>query len=498
MPYKKDKLIYFGGILLIFVTGLLIRLYDITDAPLDFHPTRQLHSALMSRGMYYALGGGVDDPAWQKDIAIHQWKLEGVVEPPILECLVAFVYRMVGSVQLWVPRLFAIFFWMLAALGMLLVARKLFGNYGTLVAVVFFLFYPYAVVASRSFQPETLLVALLVFSAWSALQWHSKKSWKWAVVAGILAGMAVLIKAVAIFFLAGMWLSLILSVNPLKKILNNPQVWLIAVLSIFPYLCFLLYARLAVSGYEGQFNLRFFPQLWTQVGFYLRWLQTLRQAVGLEWLIMGLFGVWLIEEPHIRWMWVGLWFGYLLLGFTLSYHISTHDYYHLPTYLMISVGLGSLVNRLIRSVKNIPLTDVLLILSLSFISIVYIIDVRTALKRNDYSEEVTFWQELGSRLGQQVRVVALSQDYGYRLAYWGWISPLNWMSSDDINIRLAAGQKFDFDDYFDSLTQNKDYFLITDQEQLIQQPLLQQKLATGYSLIEKTDRYLLYDLRKTK
>jgi len=218
----------------------------------------------------------------------------------------------------------------------------------------------------------------------------------------------------------------------------------------------------------------------------------------LEWLIMGLFGVWLIEEPHIRWMWVGLWFGYLLLGFTLSYHISTHDYYHLPTYLMISVGLGSLANRLIKSIKNVPITNVLFILLLSFISIVYVIDVRTVLKRIDYSEEVAFWQELGSHLGQQVKVVALSEDYGYRLAYWGWISPLNWMSSEDINMRLAAGQKFDFNDYFASLTQNKDYFLITDQKELIQQPLLQQKLDAGYILIEKTDRYLLYDLRKEK
>ena len=498
MLLKKDKLIYLGGILVIFIAGLLIRLYDMTDAPLDFHPTRQLHSALMSRGMYYAVGGGENDPAWRRDVSIDQWKLEGVVEPPILEWLVAFVYRMVGSAQLWVPRLFAILFWMIAALGIWLVSRKIIDDYGALVAVAFFLFYPYGIIASRSFQPETLLVALLVFSAGSALQWHSKRSWEWAVVAGILAGMAVLIKTVAIFFLAGMWLCVLLSENPLKKIFQNPQVWLIALLSVFPYLCFLLYTRLAIPGYAGQFNLRFFPQLWTQVGFYLRWLQTLRQAVGLEWLILGLFGVWLIEEAHIRWMWLGLWLGYLLLGFVLSYHISTHDYYHLPTYLMVSVGLGSLANRLIRSLKNIPKTNVLFILLLSFISCVYIIDIRTALKRIDYSEEVAFWQQLGSRFDHHVRVVALSEDYGYRLAYWGWISPVNWMSSDDINMRLTAGQKFDFDEYFNSQVQDKDYFLITDQDELHRQPLLQQKLDTEYLLIEKTDRYLLYDLRKLK
>ena len=38
---------------LLFTFGLGIRLYDLTDLPLDFHPTRQLGSAVIARGMYY-------------------------------------------------------------------------------------------------------------------------------------------------------------------------------------------------------------------------------------------------------------------------------------------------------------------------------------------------------------------------------------------------------------------------------------------------------------
>jgi hypothetical protein len=43
------------GILLILVLGIALRLVDASDAPLDFHPTRQLHNLLVARSIYYQL-----------------------------------------------------------------------------------------------------------------------------------------------------------------------------------------------------------------------------------------------------------------------------------------------------------------------------------------------------------------------------------------------------------------------------------------------------------
>ena len=57
--------LWLGLALLAFLLGLAVRLYDLTDPPLDFHPTRQLHSALIARGMYYQ---NLDDiPDWQRE-----------------------------------------------------------------------------------------------------------------------------------------------------------------------------------------------------------------------------------------------------------------------------------------------------------------------------------------------------------------------------------------------------------------------------------------------
>ena len=43
-----------AALILLFGIGLSIRLFDLTNLPLDFHPTRQLVSIIKARGMYYA------------------------------------------------------------------------------------------------------------------------------------------------------------------------------------------------------------------------------------------------------------------------------------------------------------------------------------------------------------------------------------------------------------------------------------------------------------
>ncbi len=51
--FGEKKWLLWAAVLVIFTVGLAIRFYDLADAPLDFHPTRQLHSA--SDGTRYVL-----------------------------------------------------------------------------------------------------------------------------------------------------------------------------------------------------------------------------------------------------------------------------------------------------------------------------------------------------------------------------------------------------------------------------------------------------------
>ena len=151
--FASNKIVLWVSLAIIFGVGLAIRLYGLTDPPLDFQPTRQLHSALMARGMYYQNLSAI--PAWQRQMAVHQWKLEGLTEPPIMEHLVAFGYHLLGGVYLWVARLYSILFWMLGGIALFLLVRDISGSDGAIISLVYFLVLPYAAIASRAFIQDS-------------------------------------------------------------------------------------------------------------------------------------------------------------------------------------------------------------------------------------------------------------------------------------------------------------------------------------------------------
>ena len=118
-------------LVVLFVAGLGIRLYDLTDLPNDFYMVRQYHSLVIARGMYYAHLTTV--PAWQRSMAVAQWKGEGLIEPPIMESIVALTYNLTG-VQTWMGRLYASLFWLIGGFAIWLLAKEMSMRYGGIIA----------------------------------------------------------------------------------------------------------------------------------------------------------------------------------------------------------------------------------------------------------------------------------------------------------------------------------------------------------------------------
>ena len=52
---KPAKLIVFLFVLILILGGIAVRLIDLDDLPLDFAATRQLHSFIMARGLYFEM-----------------------------------------------------------------------------------------------------------------------------------------------------------------------------------------------------------------------------------------------------------------------------------------------------------------------------------------------------------------------------------------------------------------------------------------------------------
>lgn len=481
---------------LVFFFGLVGRFYDFEDPPLDFHATRQLHSMLIARGMYY--GNLEDAPEDKKTLAVSQWKAEGEIEPPVMERLSAWGYRLVGEDDLRVPRFLSIFFWTLGGVGLFLVSRDLIGAKGAVVGLAFYMVLPYTLYASRSFQPEPLMTGAIIWSWWAMVKWTKKRTWAASAAAGLISGLAIYIKLPAAFFILPAFVGLVLTSGKLKKVLTDPQVIVIAVLSVLPALIYHIDGFFISGTLQGQTSFRFFPNLLTDPFHYLSWKDMIDSTLGIEFFLVGVVGVLLIKDKPYRVMFISLFIGYFLYGSVFDYHIVTHSYYQIPLTPIVAVGLAAWGGALVERVKGRSLFTLAVLGGVLFFWMAYNFwDARMTLKHADYRDEAAFYTELGSEL-KDYSVVAITPNYGYRLGYWGWKQATNWKSVGDFVMREMAGMEIDRGEMLMDAIQGQDLFLITDFEEFDSQPEVKAFLWETYPVFDEGDGYLIFDLQNVK
>ena len=279
-------------------------------------------------------------PQWQREMAAEMKQFAGLIEPQILETLTARTYFWVGGEKLWVARLYSILFWMVGGLFLFRLNRKVNQTDGGVIALAYFLILPFGALASRSFQPDPLMTMLIILTWWGMLRWQAAPTWKNAVLAGLLGGIAILVKTTAVFFVGGAWVGLVLAGPGLKKAVRDRKVWIMGFLTILPYLLYFVYGVFISGALASQFEGRFFPNLWIDPVFYLQWNTMIASTAGFEWFWLALLCTFLIRGRAERGLFLGAWVGYFLYGMTFAYHISTHDYYQLPLLPLVADGPG--------------------------------------------------------------------------------------------------------------------------------------------------------------
>jgi len=510
VPFFSSRFSQIAALVLLLGLGLAIRLYDLTDLPLDFHPTRQLLSALKARGMYYQTL--TDIPADQRDFAIQQWKIRAAIEPELVERMVAFTYQFTGE-QLWVARVYSSVFWVIGAFFLFLLARQLTSADGALVTTAFYLFAPYAVSASRSFQPDPLMVMLIIIFWWAISKWSltlsfghpspsgrgaGVRAWTFAILAGLFGGFAIYVKFVAAFFVIGGGLGAALRRDSVLETLRRPQVYVMTVLGILPGAAYIIYG-VWVAGYLGQqFGGRFIPALFLSPSYYLGWIGMLNIVIGGMALMLGLIGLFFLENEKRRLLFA-LWAGYAFFGIYFNYHISSHDYYSLPLIPIVALSLAPLADWFFAQLAKLTATRLARIAAIGILVLglfASLWNIRGEMKRIDYRPEIQMWAEISEKISDK-NVVGLTQDYGSRLAYWGWRSITSWQTYGDLIYHDdLRGAQNDFEQQFDSIAVKKELFLVTDFDELDRQPLLKEKLSE-YPVFAEGDGYIIFNLVST-
>ena len=484
------------ALVLVFGAALAIRLYDLTDLPLDFHPTRQLVSFIKARGLYYETQpDGIS--TWQLETAIRMAKLKADVEPVVFEHLVAFMYRFTGE-QLWIARIYSSLFWLIGGVFLFMLAREFVSFEGALVATTYYLIFPYAIIGSRSFQPDPLMVMLTLAFWWTFARWIRFPLWINALLAGLFGGLAIFIKFSAAFFVIGGALGLALSRFTFRDLLRNAQVWVLAGLGALPASIYLIYGIFVRGDLASQFKGRFVPALLLSPYNYLQWETKANMAAGGIFVMLGLIGFFFIKDRHLRIFLYGLWGSYVLFGLFFDYHIATHDYYHLPFIPIVALSLAPLGDwffaRLTETtVQGWMKSAVYIILIYGLFSVIW--DVRNQMKAVDYRPEAAMWEQIGEQFDDGTRVIALTQDYGSRLQYWGWRTASTWPYVGDVGYANIRGGVFSFDDLFNKYSSKMRYFLVTDFDEFNRQPELKKRLVGSYPISSQGDGFLIFDLK---
>src|SRR3990172_2207331 len=185
-------------LVVLMLAGFGLRMIDLTDPPMDFHPTRQFRGAVVARSIYFQLSPSSDTNIQMQAVSMRNSVSE--LEPSILESVVAIAYWIAGGEYLWIARIIVSLIWVLAAIPLFNLIRSFTSPPAALLSVAYYLFLPFGVQASRSFQPDPLMVALLILGMYAAYRWSETRKWPWVFWTAFAMGFAILVKAFAAYF----------------------------------------------------------------------------------------------------------------------------------------------------------------------------------------------------------------------------------------------------------------------------------------------------------
>jgi len=489
-----------AALAILLLLGLAVRFDALGLPPIDFHPTRQLRSAMIARDFAIACGT-IDPTAEEKAATIASRAYFPPLEPPILEAVAAAGYGVLGGERLWLPRALSGIAWMLAGLALYRSLRAAGAGDGALVGLACHALLPFGVAASRSFQPDPTMTALGIASI---VLFHASatRNADRFVPACIVAGFAALVKPPAAIFCAAaaLWCFQRLRARPG----NGGRVAGVALMLLIPG-AYYGWMMATAPAFGEQAGGSFRPAFWIAPSFWEGWIQKAATTAGLPMLIVGGVGIAIAPRPA-RSLLLVLAAGYVAYGLCFSYHIHTHDYYHLPLLPLLAAGAAfaarpvgeSLASALATRPQRIAFAAAASAMLLVVAGVQHYrntVGIATRPARWDFAGEVARARRIGEIVGHGDRVLVLAPDYGATLRYYGNVGAMAWPTTEHAEAEGDAGD-------FESMRAREfarakpEFFVATDLADFAEQPELRAWLDEHGRKLEKTGEFVVYDLRE--
>lgn len=315
---------------LILVIGFLLRIYKI-DLPIaDHHSWRQADTAAVARNFikdgFDFLNPRVDNMApVSKEVAFNPERLF-YVEPPIYQAIIFVFYKFTGVTEV-VARGVSIFFSLGAIIFLFLLVKKLTNFRLALLSSFFMAVLPYSVYYSRVVMPESEMLFTSIAMLYFFYNWLEKDNLKNFSLAVFFTAWALVVKTFPFFL--GLPMFYLLWKKYSFSVVKQKKIWFFLILVLIPFVLWRLWIQKSPEGIPSflwLFNLndiRFRPA-------FFRWIFAERIGKlilgfwGLSFFSLGLVGRFAKKD--------GLFFHLWLLSFFIFVAVFasgnvTHDYY---------------------------------------------------------------------------------------------------------------------------------------------------------------------------
>lgn len=485
-------------IIILFVAAFGIRIFHINEPPLKFHPTRQYRSAIIARGYFFETQQSIPD--WERNVATTNKDAESILEPPIMELLALLGYRIAGGEYLWIPRMLSVLIWLGGGVFLYNLAQDLISRDGAIFSTAFYLFLPYGISVSRSFQPDPLMVFLFLASIFAISRYNLQPSRTRLIIAALFSASAIIVRPICLFVIFSVFILASISRQGTRKTITDINLVLFGILSLLPATIFYINGIFFAGFLRSQAKGSFILNLFFSSAFWKGWLNQIKSVVGYDALVVALLGVFLFRRGIPKALLMGLWIGYVLFGLIFNYHIHTHDYYQVQFIPIIALSIAPIgvhiAGILVKSITHwhwrLALMGVLL-----FASFLYIKDMRWRLGSQDL-RQVSIAQEIGLVTQHSTQTLFMTFAYGKPLKYHGEISGHEWPHEGDLQKeKIESKQEFTAEERLELLiTQfSPEYFIVTDFKEFESQQDLNQYLMRTFPIISQTNDYVIFDLR---
>lgn len=477
--------------------ALIVRLYQIGSVSNDFHAVRQYSTAMQVRPDFLATQP--DTPAWRLENA--RLNQQPMLEPPVIQQAALLAYRIAGSENLALPRAISAIFWTIGGYFIYLLGKKLFTPEAALLAMVFFLFAPFGLLASRSFQANPTMMALAIISLYAITSYFENPSPRRMMLAILPAAAAMIVMIYAVFIILPAYYALAIQAKGWRRATFNRHTVIFGFFSLLPSALYYMYGFFGAGFLRNQTGSLLIPALWVSPIYWSNWAYLIVVVIGLVPLILSINALATTRRSSTAALLRGLWGGYLVFGLLVNYPIMSHSYYSLPMLLIASLSIGCTAHQFIIRLPAArrPLISSVVATGISAVIIVVGLAqyLPTTIITEEQSRSVQVAQEVGERLEHTSHAIYLTSDYGMTLQYFGELAGSAWPNVVSLRINeLAHRPQLTVEERIQQIMANGDYryFVITSKLEFELQTDLIKYLDEHYPILVQTDDYIIYRL----